>query len=424
MDAQLKKLAAAVHAGEYRALPYRAYPAHRIEEAFTNLQHSRHIGKIVITFEDGVPVRPLHTPPGLDPEAAYLITGGLAGLGAATARHLAARGARHLALLSRRGMAAPEAAALVNDLRNSGVDAAVHAIDITDDAALRRVLQKSDAAGRRLAGVVHAAMVLDDAPLADLTDDRLHTVLAPKMTGGLLLDRLTRGRALDFFLVYSSAAALFGNIRQAPYVAGNLVLEALVRERRRAGESGLAVQWGAIADCGYVHRTGRVEEMTAYGLGSLAVADALAELDRLLFHSDAEVAAVGLCDWDDLQRALPNLAAPRTAHLTTGRSESESAARLRTALYATTSGQSVQLIGDRLAEILAGIMDTSPERIDRRRRLDLLGVDSLMALEFTTIVSSAVGCELSTVEVASAGGLDDLASRLCTRLGARAGGDG
>ncbi|MET9465501.1 SDR family NAD(P)-dependent oxidoreductase [Streptomyces sp. NPDC006544] len=191
LDTALAALAASVHDGTYHPLPFLAYPARRIEEAFTSLQHSRHTGKIVITFEEGVQVQSPLTGPDLDSTATYLVTGGLGGFGAATARHLAARGARHLTLLGRRGTEAPEAASLLADLRNDGTDVTAYAADVTDEAELRRVLDDIDASGRRLAGVVHAAMVLDDAPLAGSSNERLRTVLGPKMTGGLLLDTLT-----------------------------------------------------------------------------------------------------------------------------------------------------------------------------------------------------------------------------------------
>ncbi|WAU82460.1 SDR family NAD(P)-dependent oxidoreductase [Streptomyces sp. Qhu-G9] len=420
MDQHLSTLTKAVHAGDYTALPYRGYPAHRIDEAFTNLQHSRHTGKIVVTFDGDVPVRRPADRPVLDPDATYLITGGLSGFGAATARHLAARGARHLTLLSRRGENAPEAAQLLTHLRSCGTHAAVHAADISDEAALRRVLDDVDTSGRRLAGIIHAAMVLDDAPLAELSDDRLRAVLAPKMTGGLLLDALTRERSPDFFVVYSSAAALAGNIGQAAYVAGNLVLEGLVRARRNAGLPALAVQWGAITDTGYVHRTGRSEEMTAIGLGHLTAADALIRLDELLSHPEAATAAVGFFDWDRLQQhVMPTLTAPRTASLLQGRRDIDTADQWRDTLAATSPAETVRLVEDKLAELLAVVLQTTPERIDRSRRLDLLGVDSLMAVELASAISKSIGCDLPVVELTGAGHLSDLALRVLARLGNR-----
>ncbi|WP_059006273.1 SDR family NAD(P)-dependent oxidoreductase [Streptomyces specialis] len=400
-DAHLKSIAEAIRHGTYRPLPHRAYPAHRVEEAFACLQHSRHVGKVVVTFgpaeevtvrRDPVPARP-------DPGAAYLITGGLGGFGAATARHLADLGARHLVLVGRRGPAAPEAPALLADLRALGVHVSAYAADAADRAALETILADLDATGRRLAGVVHGAMVLDDAPLAELTPARVRAVMEPKLTAGRLLDELTRGRDLDFFVVHSSSAALVGNLHQASYSAANVALEALVRDRRAHGLPALAVQWGALADAGYVHRSGRGEELVGHGLGGLAVRDALAELDRLLGHPGAVVAAVGHFDWERAQRLLPRLLAPRTAGLVPEREDTEAAARLREALAGATAEEALRLVTDALTDVLAQVLQTTPDRVDPRRRLDAMGLDSLMAAEFAAHLSRRFGCDIPLMAV-------------------------
>ncbi|MGQ0777110.1 MAG: SDR family NAD(P)-dependent oxidoreductase [Pseudonocardiales bacterium] len=420
-DAHLAAIGEALHSGSYRPLPHRTYPTTRIQEAFTCLQHSRHTGKIVVTFDEPVRVQQPTAGGVLDPHATYLVTGGLSGLGAATARHLAARGAGHLVLISRRGADAPEAPALLADLQARGVQVSAYAADVADPDALPGILEHLDASGRRLAGVIHAAMVNDDGWLTEFTDERVRAVLAPKMTGGHLLDQLTRHRKLDFFVVYSSVAALGGNARQAPYVAANLALDALVRDRRRAGLPALAIQWGAISDTGYIHRAQQHPDEAAYfGLGPLLAADALSALDELLAHPDAEVAAVGNFDWDTARRYLvPNLTAPRTATLlhasSDGTDDTHAADHLRTAL--ATAPDPLVLVEDALAELLAQVLQTTAERIDRSRRPDQLGMDSLMGAELTTLIHQRIGCEIAVVELIGAPSLTTLAQRILIRLG-------
>lgn len=417
-DAHLTEITRAVHAGAYRPPAHRVHPATRIREAFAALQHSRHTGKVVVTFDpaEPVPVRPAPTALVLDPEAGYLVTGGLGGFGAVTARHLAACGARHLTLVGRRGAHTPGAAELTAGLASLGVRVKAYAADAADRDAMRRVLDDLDAQGRRLAGVVHAAMVLDDAPLHELDDARVRAVLAPKMTAGRVLDELTRDRPLDFFVVYSSVAAVAGNLAQSSYAAANLALEALVRDRRRAGLPGLAVQWGAIAGAGYVHRAERGDEMTALGLGGLATAEALAALDRLLADPDATVVAVGHVDWGRLHRFLHTLTAPRTAALLPPAEHTDGAQRLRQALEGAAPDEAAVLVEDVLADLLAQVLQTTPDRVDRTRRLDQLGVDSLLAAELATLLRQRLGCELPTVELAGTPNLTALARRVLARL--------
>ncbi|MBZ4323064.1 type I polyketide synthase, partial [Streptomyces huiliensis] len=246
LAATFAEVADRVRDGVYRPVPHHVYPAHRVADAFEVLQHSRHIGKVVVSLEEPPPVREEPRPYAPDPHGTYLVTGGLTGFGAATARRLADRGARHLALVGRRGGATPEAPALLADLRRRGVSVTVHAADAADPAAMAEVLAAVDAAGPPLRGILHAAMVVDDAPLARLTTERVRRVLLPKAGGADVLHRLTRDRDPDVFVLYSSVSALVGNQNQAGYNAANLFLEALTRARRAAGRPGLAVAWGAM----------------------------------------------------------------------------------------------------------------------------------------------------------------------------------
>ncbi|MFI6738454.1 SDR family NAD(P)-dependent oxidoreductase [Nonomuraea sp. NPDC050451] len=295
-----------VHAGVHRPLPHTVHPAARVREAVASMRHDRHLGAVVISFDplDGpVPVR---TRPGRlrpDPGGTYLVVGGVGGFGAAAAYRLAERGARHFALVSRRGGAAPEAAATVAGLRSRGAEASVHAADVTDLAAMAPVLKEIDAGERPLRGVVHAAMEPDSGDLLRLDPARLARVLGCKMAGALVLERLTEGRELDLFWLFSSVSGTYGGMRQSAYAAANVFLDALARRRHARGLPGHATAWGTIGDAGFVARHGIAEVFGRNGFLPMTSGEALTAAEDLI-AAGVEAGAVSRYDWDRCRAAL------------------------------------------------------------------------------------------------------------------------
>ncbi|OKJ23870.1 polyketide synthase [Streptomyces sp. CB00316] len=405
----------------YRPLPHTTYPAARVEEAFHLLQHSRHTGKVVITFDtldEPVPVEPVPGTLTLDHESTYMITGGLSGLGAATALRLADHGARHLALLSRRGPDTPEASALLRQLTDRGVHATAYAADVTDETALRRVIETVDTTGHPLRGIVHAAMHMDDAPQSELTDDRFAAVLAPKAAGAALLDQLTADRNLDLFLTYSSVSATVGNPGQAAYAAANAYLEALARVRHSVGKPGTALAWGPIGEIGYVARSGMETSMAERGLDLLAPSEALTTAGRLV-AAGTVVAGAGRYRWGTARHFLPALATPRFARLVPPSSLASPDARdelLRT-LADLPTDEAVRKITDALGHLLAGVLQTDQGDLDPTRPVTDFGLDSLLGMQFLVGARDLFAVRLAPADLATGRTLSHFARLVHQRLG-------
>ncbi|MCF6525323.1 type I polyketide synthase [Streptomyces sp. JJ36] len=223
------------------------------------------------------------TPPRLRPDAAYLVTGGLGGVGLHLARHLADRGARHLALLARRAPGT-DAERVLDGLRRAGVTVRVLAADVTDPAALGAALTELRAELPPLRGVVHAAGLRDDATLVRQDTSRLARVAAPKADGTRHLLDVLHHETLDFLLLFSSAAASFGTAGQGVYAAANAYLDALAQSRRGPGTAVTSIGWGPWEGTGMAAglRDTELRRLADQGAGALSTDEALGLLDRVL----------------------------------------------------------------------------------------------------------------------------------------------
>src|SRR5262249_23107357 len=159
------------------------------------------------------------------------------------ARHLAARrGVRHLVLTSRTGPDAPGAAELRAELAGLGAEATIVACDAADRDALPALLAGLPRENP-LTAVVPAAGVLDDGVISSLTPNRIDTVLRPKTDAALNLHQLTADLELSAFVLFSSAAGIFGGPGQGNYAAANAFLDALAQQRRAQGLAGQSIAW-------------------------------------------------------------------------------------------------------------------------------------------------------------------------------------
>ena len=400
-------------------LPHRAFGAPRVVEAFRAMQQSRHIGKIVVSMNE---VPKLHeaahkTPPiQLDKNSTWLVTGGVSGFGLASAQWLASRGAGHLVLINRRGMATPDAEAAIQSILALGATAEVVACDITDQAALSELIARIRNICPPIKGVLHAAADFDDAPIAVLNPERINTVLAPKIQGAWHLHELTQHLPLDHFILYSSVTTVIGNPAQANYVAANSALEGLARLRHSQGLPALAIGWGPIADAGYLTRNQTVKDSLAQRLGKapLTAAEALNQLDWLLKANVPQISIANF-DWSCLARVLPSANSPRFAELNRtqpGATASHSADDIQILIQGKTSDEVEEIIRVLIAEEVSRILSVAADRIEPTKSLHDLGMDSLMAVELALGLEQRFKVQLPVMMLNDAPTVQSLAVRL------------
>lgn len=266
-------------AGHLMPLPVREFPLARATEAFRLMAGAGHIGKLVLTVpEAGEESAACAEPPSpVRSDGAYVVTGGLRSVGVATAARLAELGAGHLVLNGRRppGEAAQ---AELDRLRAAGARITVELGDVSQHGVAERLVSAATADGLPLRGVVHSAMVLDDAIVANITDAQLERVWRPKVTAAWRLHDALAGHAADWLVFYSSMASLLGNPGQGAYAAANAWLDAFAAWRSAQGLPTLAINWGPWG------QTGAATGFARRGYDTIATEDGLRALETLLTH--------------------------------------------------------------------------------------------------------------------------------------------
>lgn len=420
----LGEIAALVEKRKLRPLPFRAFPASRVDAAFRLMASGKHTGKVVVSFaESFVPRRGVPLTPGftVKSDGCYLITGAFGGFGKVLAQWLVESGARHLVLSSRSGAASPEAAAFVESLRQRGVEVRVVKADAGSARDVAAIFKEIDASGQPLRGLFHLAMVIDDAPLGSLTRERMLSVLTPKAQGAWLLHEATRARALDCFVMFSSVSSIFGNPAQGNYSAANTFLDSLAHHRHALGLPALTVNWGVLGGEGYVARNERVAEFLAkQGTTEISPGEVTALLDSFLRAGSAQAVAIrvdwakwktffrGMQDNPMLQRIFASLESQETG---------SAVSDWRGKIDAAAPAEREAVIAQAVREVVGSVLRVKPDSLRIDQPLTDLGLDSLMGVEIETSLEAAVGVALPPTSLMRARTIGQIATLIAGHMG-------
>ncbi|TXN41525.1 SDR family NAD(P)-dependent oxidoreductase [Methylobacterium sp. WL7] len=377
--------------GGLKPLPYQPFTAAETSDAFRLMQQSGHIGKIVISPpKAGTILKETKRPFTVSETGVHLVTGGLGGFGLEAARWLVDKGARHLVLAGRKGATTDEAKAIVAELSGRGAKVEAKAVDITSRSAVDRLIAEIEQGGKKLAGVLHAAAVLQDGLIANIDAAALDAVIGPKVVGAQHLDAATRDRSLDYFVMFSSATTFIGNPGQGSYVAANGFMEGLARQRRRRGLPALAVAWGAIGDVGMLARNKAVMEGLAGRVGVTPMEarrclDLMADaLESQGTSPDEAVIAIAAMHWGKARERLATMRSPSYADLGSDQ-QAEAGGVQAINIGALLKGGDVdavrKTVSDAIVEDIARILRLPKDDISRVRQLSEIGLDSLMGVE-------------------------------------------
>jgi NAD(P)-dependent dehydrogenase (short-subunit alcohol dehydrogenase family)/acyl carrier protein len=307
-----------------------------------------------------------------------VITGGSGGVAQVVARHLVQRhGIEHVVLLSRSGSGPADVGRVV-------------ACDVTDRDAVAAVLAGLESP---LVGVIHAAGVLDDATIESLSVERLERVWAPKVEGARILDELTRGMELSFFVLFSSIAGVLGAAGQANYAAANAALDAVAGQRRAAGHVATSLAWGPWS-IGLASRLAAadVARWERLGISPMDVETGLALFDAALGCDDAALVPARI----EAHRLRAGAVHEMFAGLVSAPARRGGGVDGRLAGFDDAGRRAavLDLIGEHV-----GVLTGNGDRIDPSSTFTELGLDSLGAVELRNHLSRATGLRLPSTLV-------------------------
>jgi len=405
---QLEQLLADLQAGVYTLLPLQSFSIEHTVEAFRLMAQARHVGKVVIHQ----PARSAEAAREIRSDGTYLVTGAFGGIGLQLVRWLVAQGAQSLLLLARSAAdPSAEAQLLLQELAGQGVACTLLPLDLATTSASAGPEQVLAAAlealppERPLRGVFHAAGVLDDGLLEQLSPERLAPVIAPKWGGwqviAAALDQagLKGDRAPEVVVQFSSMAALLGSPGQASYGAANGALDGAMAVADRSGW--MSLQWGPWAGGGMAGALDERQRQRFEALGVRLLDPALAfeALDGLLRRGASGVLGVLDVDWARLARQVDGRQGAPLQRLAAVNQPAAATAEMPAyveVLRNTPAAERPRLLQAFVQQQLAKVMGVpDSDQIDPGEPLFNMGLDSLMALELMVLLEKSLGITLT-----------------------------
>ena len=412
----LQAVVAALVAGEIQPLPRRSFSIPEVVAGFRTMAQARHIGKIVLTTKTSEVE--------LDPSGTWLVTGGFGGLGRRILQWLVEHGVRHLAVIARAELDDPRRAQ-IEALRAGGAQVRVVSADLSQPAEVEAAVAEIIEQMPPLRGVVHAAGVLDDAPLSGQTWPRFEAVLGPKAGAAWALHRATRDLPLDAFVLFSSIAGTLGSAGQANYAAANAFLDGLAQYRRSTGRSGVSIAWGPWAGEGMAAELDARQQrrLAEQGLQPIEPSLGLQWFARAIRSGTGQMIVAPL-DIARIRRRLGGGPVPPLLSVLIPASDAAAGPSLTDALGRLDPEDRLDHLVAVLRERAARVMGASgAEAVDPRTPLRDLGLDSLMSVDLHTELSRLVGRRLDETLLLDHPTLERLATHLIELLKLDAGTD-
>ncbi len=324
-------------------------------------------------------------------DATYIVTGGSRGFGLLLVQWLLTQGARRIIIISRSGMQCDYASYLCSMAQKQGSVIDEWKGDVADELFMKKVFT-SIVDTLPLKGIFHCAMVLDDGLLGDMNKERYKKVFDPKIKGALLLDQLSRGNELDFFVCTSSVSSCMGHVGQANYVAANTFLDFFVQKRRQQGLPATTINLGVLSDVGVIARDELLTRfVTLTGIHFTPAFHVVHLIEAMLHNKFAHVAIMDL-DWphwvaQDRQVAQGSRFLPILDQ------------KVKKTESSLLSSFDFEQTASLIRQIIASVVGCAVTKVENHMSLLQLGMDSLMAAELRTSLVKQLGIDITLVQL-------------------------
>ncbi|KAJ5365115.1 hypothetical protein N7517_008001 [Penicillium concentricum] len=374
------------------------------------------------------PIWPCH----FDPRASYVLAGGYGGLGRSLARWMASRGATSLIILSRSSASSPEKTELISDLDKLGCKVHSLVCDVADVSSLQQLPGEAFSHLPAIKGCIQGSMVLRDGAFAGLSFNDWQAAIRPKVQGSWNLHTVLPDN-MDFFIMLSSVAGIFGNRGQSNYAAGNTFQDALAAYRVSKGMKAASINLGSVSNVGWVaENRSSMRTHTATLFELLREEEVHATVDFLIRdQQDGGNASAR----SQLVLGLPTAEMCRqngvplptylnysmfTHFRNTATAKNSEVSQQRTvstaALLSAASGieSAVSVVSDGIVERLASLLSIPCSELDAQR-FGFGGIDSLVAMEFRAWIVKELKAEVSLLDIMGAENIKALSEKIAGR---------
>ncbi|TGO47720.1 hypothetical protein BOTNAR_0510g00040 [Botryotinia narcissicola] len=398
------------------------YPISEMAAAFRLIQAGKHTGKVVLTVDPEVKVQVVPSKPTsvqLNPDATYIVVGGLGGLGKRLVDWTAEKGARHICIFSRTAQPDSDTQSFLDKLTSMGVKVRVEKCDVSSEESLKKAVATIQKTMPPIRGLFQAAMVLHEVLLEDMTVEQWCKVTAPKVQGTWNLHKLLPDD-MDFFIMLSSVVSMVGTVGASNYASSCAFQDGIARYRRRLGLPAYAINIGAIVEAGYVsENTDVAVNLRKNGLGSVAISEFLSHLGDVIQHRteytqsslgilpNGTERGLGEARWSNDRRLDQIFGSESQAGSKAVGSGADNVGFVLQA--ATTFHEAQDIVCKAIVKQLATILAIDASDIIPARSLDSYGLDSLVGVELRNWIGAYLQVNLPLLVMWNTSSINELA---------------